>query len=255
MSGLVVSGARCELSARRIAFEIGGAAVPLSAVGDVLEAGVNRLIFVGRDAELALLSGLLESFTMESTAVAYLGGDSSVARLFAHGEAIAGVIERWQGGTEYPMDVGEVTIAGETHRFVGWIAAGGAVRRGALFPWAASAASITVESERSWTIETARAVVAANTQEVGGWRLAPRAAVMDGRLDIQALSGSVATVARLRPTLRRGLHASTEAVWRRSLARAAIQVPSRWTVLADGVRVGRGSFTVSIAGKPLVLLV
>lgn len=255
MSGLVVSGAGCGRLAERLAIEVGGQPVPLGTLTEVPDRGTDRLVFVGCDAELAHLSGLLQSQGKGTTPVAYLGRDSSISGLFAHDESVGGVLARWRGGAEYPMDVGEVVVGGKTRRFVGWVAAGGAARRGLLFPWAASAGSVTVESDRSWTIERGRAVTVANAQEVGGWRVSPRAAVMDGRLDIQVLSGSAWGLARIRPAIRRGLHAGASAVWRRSLAKAAVVVPPGWPVVVDGMQAGRGSFFVGLGEGALVLLV
>lgn len=101
----------------------------------------------------------------------------------------------------------------------------------------------------------ARAVVVANTQHWRRWTVAPRAAINDSRLEVQAFGGSPLALWGLRRALSLGLHGRHAAVTRVGVGDATIAVPASWTVRCDGVRVGRGGFRVHLEPGAATLLI
>ncbi|MFQ5426335.1 MAG: hypothetical protein ACE5EV_04565 [Gaiellales bacterium] len=150
------------------------------------------------------------------------------------------MIGRLSGGVAYPADLGIATHADGS---VPFIAHSVASRHGGLKRTGRQSAEVHIElARRSYAID-AWAVVAANTQHLGPYTIAPKAAVTDGELDLQGLGGRRR---RLLRTARRGLHLTSAASWRRSTRSAVIDVPAKWVIAADGIPVARGPFEVSV---------
>ncbi|MGH9167949.1 MAG: diacylglycerol/lipid kinase family protein, partial [Acidimicrobiia bacterium] len=82
-------------------------------------------------------------------------------------------------------------------------------------------------------------VVLANAQYFGGgMNIAPRANLVDGRLDIQIFTGPKREAVTLIPRIRRGLHLTHPSVRRLSAEEFTLRSDRPWPVEADGEPVG-----------------
>lgn len=214
----------------------------------------DRALVVGDDADLAMaVVGYLDR---GCAAPAFaLTGPGAMTTLFAHDPGITAGLARLRHGTDYACDLGRLTIAGRRVAFVGMVRAGAGARRDLLFPWCGRAGDVVVAGRRELPVAHARAVTAANAQRSGPWMLAPRAAAMDGLLDIQVFSGPSLALGRLRPALRAGLHERSPRVRRTSATAAEVTVPTDWPVVADGTMQGRGTFRVHAEIRAFRLIV
>jgi len=87
-------------------------------------------------------------------------------------------------------------------------------------------------------------VVFANAQYFGGgMNVAPRASLVDGRLDIQIFEGPKRVAVVLQPRLTRGTHLSHKAVRRFEAPTFTLQTDPEWPVEADGEHLGSGPLT------------
>jgi diacylglycerol kinase (ATP) len=83
-------------------------------------------------------------------------------------------------------------------------------------------------------------VVLANAQYFGGgMNIAPRANLVDGRLDIQVFTGPKREAVTLIPRIRRGLHLTHPSVRRVSAEEFTLRSDRPWPVEADGEPVGQ----------------
>jgi YegS/Rv2252/BmrU family lipid kinase len=84
-------------------------------------------------------------------------------------------------------------------------------------------------------------VVIANGQFFGGgMNIAPRAALMDGKLDVQVFVGPRRRAFAVMPRIRRGTHLGMAGVRRFEAAEFQLDVPEDWPVEADGEVLGSG---------------
>ncbi|MDJ0961148.1 MAG: diacylglycerol kinase family protein [Acidimicrobiia bacterium] len=90
-------------------------------------------------------------------------------------------------------------------------------------------------------------VVIANGQFFGGgMNVAPRAALMDGKLDIQVFVGPRRRAFSVMPRVVRGTHLGMPGVRRFEAGEFHIDVPDDWPVEADGEVLGTGSVRGSV---------
>lgn len=90
-------------------------------------------------------------------------------------------------------------------------------------------------------------VVIANGQFFGGgMNVAPRAALMDGKLDIQVFVGPRRRAFSVMPRIVRGTHLGMRGVRRFEAANFEIEVPPDWPVEADGEVLGSGPVRGSV---------
>jgi len=185
-------------------------------------------VFVGTDHSLA-------AFAVTTPGVPVLFapvGGSDLMRMFSlGGEDIA---ERTSSGVEYPCDLGIVEHSGGSTPFIGHLVASGT---GGLPRWTARRRHLSVTRAGRTTTYRSHGLVIANAQHIGDRTVAPRAALMDGRLDLQILGGHAGQRAQIARSIRRGHHAASRQVVRRSVAEVAFVLPDQWRVTTDGTRL------------------
>lgn len=87
----------------------------------------------------------------------------------------------------------------------------------------------------------------------GGWNVAPRANMTDGRLDVQIIDTLKRRAPALVPKIIRGVHGSDPAVRRYSLPGFRLETEPVWPVEADGDFVGNTPVQVSVLAGALLL--
>jgi hypothetical protein len=204
---------------------------------------------IGSTADVAAVAA-----AAPGTPLAFAGAPE-LCGLFAVEPSLRSATSRLDAGTEYPADLGHLHLPGLSRPFLATVTAGGGSVAGVGFPWAHASGAVTLEGRHTVRVEGARAVIVANTQRLGRWIVAPRAALNDARLDIQVLSGPMSQILRLRPAIRMGQHERSSRVRRLTAAECHVLVPSRWRVRCDGVVVGSGPFRVSVDPLATALLV
>jgi len=242
---LIVAGQPpSDLDAIVAAAESDGTAVPRTAQAvDVLvsEAATDGLVVVGTDADLAAVVGFMQSAGGDLPIALVSRGDSDLLAMF--GLKRADVVSRLQTGGRYRSDLGRVTIDGAERPFVTHVTAGSRRALGSLGP---SADVTIITNRKSHHHNDAWRVVACNSQHVAGRTIAPKAALTDGRIDIQVFGGSILTRNRVHRLSRRGLHLNHPAVWRRSTAMFSVVTPPHWEIRVDGIAAGSGPWEVVV---------
>lgn len=100
----------------------------------------------------------------------------------------------------------------------------------------------------------ALAVIFANAQYfAGGWNVAPRANLSDGRLDVQVINTAKTRAPVLVPKIIRGVHLADPAVRRFSWSEGRLETNPTWPVEADGELVGNTPVSVSVLPGALLL--
>ncbi|MGH8926538.1 MAG: diacylglycerol/lipid kinase family protein [Acidimicrobiia bacterium] len=100
----------------------------------------------------------------------------------------------------------------------------------------------------------ALAVIFANGQFfAGGWNVAPRANMTDGRLDVQTIDTLKRRAPALVPKIIRGVHAADKAVRRYSWTNCRLETKPAWPIEADGDLVGNTPVDVSVLAGALQL--
>lgn len=211
------------------------------AVGDLLrDPETNGLLVLGNDADLAATVETMLTTGRDVPVALIPRVNSDLLRMF--GLSRMGVLGRLQTGGPYRADLGWITIGGVRRPFVAHVTASSRRPFGGLHPPARLGVSTDRRSYRldGWWMAVA------NSQHVAGRNIAPKAALMDGELDVQVFGGSVTARLRLLRLAKRGLHLRHRAVWRRSVESCSVSIPDHWRVEADGVPVGTGPFEVVV---------
>jgi diacylglycerol kinase (ATP) len=100
-------------------------------------------------------------------------------------------------------------------------------------------ANITLTTERRVVESEALAVIFANAQFfAGGWNVAPKATMVDGKFDIQVFDCSKARAPALVPKIIKGNHLTDPAVRRLSAAEFTLVTEPGWPVESDGDLIG-----------------
>jgi len=94
---------------------------------------------------------------------------------------------------------------------------------------------------RSFTGKAITVVIANGQFFGGGMNVAPRAALMDGKLDVQVFIGPRRQAFSVMPRVIRGTHLGLPGVRRFESADFEVRVPDDWPVEADGEVLGAGS--------------
>jgi diacylglycerol kinase (ATP) len=111
-------------------------------------------------------------------------------------------------------------------------------------------AEVRLETDRRTFEGGAMAAVLANGQFLaGGLNVAPKATVMDGRLDVQVIATSRREILTLTPRIARGIHLGDRAVWRTSSKAFRLTVDRPWPVEVDGRYVGDTPISGQVAEK------
>ena len=97
-------------------------------------------------------------------------------------------------------------------------------------------------------------MVAANGQFFGGgWNVAPKALLVDGKLDTQLIDLPKTAIPRMLPALMRGMHLTHPGVRRRSLGEFTFTPELEWPVEVDGDPIGHGAFRATMLPTALDL--
>lgn len=260
---------RAALVERRLDHEIrvSGAADEIpEIVAEGRARGATRFASVGGDGTaLLVLNGLMaEQWRAPPTlAVLPAGSGSDFIRTFALPRKLEdsadhlmtedvyrcdiGLLEGGFG-RRYFLNVADVGVAAASVRIADRLPrALGGVRYGIGF-WLTLAgfpsAEITLEAGGRRYEGPAINIVAANGQYFGGgMNVAPRAAVMDGKFDIQVFKGPRRHAFSVMPRVVRGTHLHHKAVRRFEAASFTLDCSPDWPVEADGEVLGRGPVT------------
>ncbi len=93
----------------------------------------------------------------------------------------------------------------------------------------------------------ALAVIFANAQFfAGGWNVAPKALMVDGKLDVQIFTTLKRRAPGLVPKIIKGVHLGDPSVTRRNLDAFEVSTAERWPVEADGDLVGYTPISVEV---------
>lgn len=206
----------------------------------VSEAATEGLVVVGTDADLAAVVGFMLSAGGDLPIALVSRGDSDLLTMF--GLKRADVVSRLQTGGRYRSDLGRVTIDGTERPFVTHVTAASRRVLGSL----GSSADVTVVTNRGSHHHDAWRVVACNAQHVAGRTIAPKAALTDGRIDLQVFGGSFLARTRIQRLSKRGLHLNHPAVWRRSTPLCSVVTPPQWKIRVDGIAAGSGAWEVAV---------
>ncbi len=268
-SGEVERRTRAALNERRIDHEL---RVSTSAddvairVAEGRAEGARRFVSVGGDGTAHLvLNGLLAHPWDKPPALAILpaGSGSDFIRTFALPKRLEDAADHLTTDALYRTDVGlleggfgrvfflnvadvgvaaaSVRITRRMPRFLGGVRYGiGFWLTLAAFP----PAEISLEAGGRRYEGPAINVVAANGQFFGGgMNIAPRAAVMDGLLDIQVFKGPRRHAFSVMPRVIRGTHLHSRGVRRFEAGEFRLECPEGWPVEADGEMLGTGPIT------------
>ncbi|MGH8927203.1 MAG: diacylglycerol/lipid kinase family protein [Acidimicrobiia bacterium] len=124
------------------------------------------------------------------------------------------------------------------------------LRRLPRFP----AARVTIDLDQRSHDSNGLAVIFANGQFfAGGWNVAPRASLTDGRLDLQVIDCKKTYALRLVPKIIKGLHLTDGAVRRYSSPGFLLATSIPWPIEADGDLVGNTPVAVSVVTGALDL--
>lgn len=275
----VAERARRALQGQQLETEL---VIPESAaqVAEVVRAGIEegrrRFIAVGGDGTVNLVvDALLRHVWREPPMLGILpaGSGSDLLRTFAISQQMELAARHLRGEQTYLADVGvlegdwghrhflNVAQAGigaatveAARRLPRWLG----VRRYVLGFW------MTLPGFRRTEIELraggrayrgpATNVVLANAQFFGGgMNIAPRANLVDGRLDIQIFTGPKREAVTLIPRIRRGLHLTHRSVRRLSAGEFTLRSDRPWPVEADGEPLGETPLSGRVLGGAIRL--
>lgn len=258
--------------------EVDGPAALSSAVEDAAAAGRHRLVAVGGDGSVnAVLNEVMLRQWPETPLLGVLpaGTGCDLLRTFGIGSDMRLAAARLVEGAPYPVDVG-LAIGEWGRRYFLNVASAGATawaaraahripaRLGALRYVAAVAASFPawrrcetrVEAGRRSFSGEALAVVAANAQFFGGgFNIAPRASMVDGRIDLQVITSRRREVAALMRKARGGDHLADPAVRRFVVPETRIETDPPWPVEVDGEPIGLTPLLIRLVKNRLRLMV
>ncbi len=255
---------------------VGIAALEDCLSGAVTE-GIGHFAVVGGDGSLnAVVNGLLAAQPKTPPVLSLLpaGTGSDFARMFALPQTVEGAAPHLRGTEDYPLDVGYVEGNwGRRAAFVNVAEAGiGAASAGVAdrlprFLGAAKyqtsfwmtlprfrPAEIRFVSGRRRYEGPALAAIFANGQFFGGGlNIAPKAAVMDGILDLQLITARRIEALTLFSQAKRGMHLTHRSVRRMSGTGFELEVDRAWPVEVDGEYLGTTPVSGSVAQGKLFL--
>lgn len=239
------------------------------AVEGLLSEGVRHIAAVGGDGTLNVVADAIHASTTEPVTISIVpaGTGSDFARTFGLPQDLESSVERLNHSTDYPIDLGVLEGSWGTRAFLNIADAGLAaacVRTADRLPrglgaakyqiafWATlplfRAAQVRLVTPRRTVESRAIAVVLANGQFFGGGlNVAPRAATMDGLLDVQLIDARVRDAPALFPKLKRGLHLGHRAVRRLSTPTVRLEADRPWPIEADGELIGEAPVDARLA--------
>jgi YegS/Rv2252/BmrU family lipid kinase len=227
---------------------------------DVVRGG-RTLVVAGGDGTVGSVAAALHDAGLAADAPALgilpVGTGCDLLRTFGIGRDLVSAAARLATPGDYRIDLGRVSGEFGRRIFVNIAQAGiGAAaaesatnlprrlglaryplafaRRFATFPRA------QIEIESTCGVRSAAlAVIMANGQFfAGGWNVAPKALMVDGKLDVQVIDAKKWQAPALVPKIVAGTHLRDRAVTRRSIAAFRLRTDPAWPVEADGDHVG-----------------
>ncbi len=242
-----------ELRNQSVAHRLVTGADLVTAVAGEVSAGNTRIAVAGGDRDLAaVVEGVTTAGARGRVDVALLPGaaPSELIRTFALDMGLPAAVARMVHGTPYPIDAGIVEGGFGSVVFVNSVASGSLAGGSGWFPYwprpLRMAGPVVVRAGATTVESIAVGTLVLNGQFWGGWIGAPRSTLIDGVVDLQVFTGRRRMLARLRPAFRTGMHVRAMAVRRLSIAAAEVVQPDPWLVAIDGMRVGRGGFTITV---------
>lgn len=236
--------------------------------------GEDRFLAIGGDGTVNAMVDELLIAGVERPHIGVIpaGSGCDLLRTFAIPQTMEGAAKHLTGDEFYDLDVGRLAGAWGSRHFVNVATAGlggATVRYAARLParlgamryklaiWPALATTprrhIELEAGKRSYRGPATLVVFANAQFFGGgMNVAPRAAAMDGQLDIQVFTGPKWQALTLQPRVARGTHLRHRGV--RRLESGAFALDGDLAVEADGEYLGHGKRLVgSVLSKAIAL--
>ena len=233
-------------------------------VADGVDAGAADFVAVGGDGTANLVLNALMAHTWATPptlAILPAGSGSDFIRTFALPKTMQEMAPRFATTDRYRCDVGVIEGSFGRRYFlnaanVGVAAAsvqvadrlprwmGGARYAAGFWLKLARFGSVDIELEAGSRRFAGKAisVVIANGQFFGGgMNVAPRAALMDGKLDVQVFVGPRRQAFSVMPRVVRGTHLLLPGVRRFESADFRLRVPDNWPVEVDGEMLGTGS--------------
>jgi diacylglycerol kinase family enzyme len=209
------------------------------AIEELVAGNPDGLVVAGTDADLAIAAHVVYQRGTRTPLALIPSNRSDLLRMF--GLDRDAILSRLQAGDRYPTDLGECEIGSTSIPFVAHVSA----HRSGLRALSTDREVTIAIGERSHSLRSGLVVVA-NAQHFRGRTIAPRGAVMDGRLDFQSIGGSALRRARSMRRARTGHHLKDRNVWRRSAAGGEISLGAGWSVNTDSRRAGSGPFSVRV---------
>lgn len=223
--------------------------------------GIGHVAVVGGDGTLnVVVNALLDARPAQPPIVALLpaGTGSDFARTFALPQTIEGAAPHLLSTEDYPLDVGILEGEWGRRRFVNVGEAGigaASAARAERLPTVLGAAKYQTSFWMSLPFFTptevrlscgrrhfdgdALAVICANGQFFGGGlNIAPKAAVMDGILDIQVFAARRSEALTLFRQAKRGMHLAHPSVRRMTSDHFELETGRPWPVEVDGEYLG-----------------
>ncbi len=246
------------------------------AIDEAARTGVRHFVAVGGDGTVNIVANAILAREFAQTPVLGVlpgGTGCDLLRTFAIPQKMEPAAAHLATDTVYPIDVGVVEGEWGIRHFlnvgdVGIIAAA-AKRAASITPrlgksryllgfglalptFKATGVRVRV-GKRSYEGD-AIAVVFANGQYFGGgFNIAPKAAMMDDRLDVQVFTASRRAAARLVPKVKRGLHLTDRDVERFSGPHVEIATDDPWPVEVDGEYLGNTPVVAKVARGRIAL--
>jgi len=253
-----------ELIDQQVSYRFGGEPGDdlAAAVGREISDGFTRFAVAGQDADVAMVVDSALSAGMAGRVDLALlpgGSRSDLARTFALDQSLPAAVARMAHGTPYLIDIGVVSGGFGRAAFLNSVATGLLAGGPAWFPmWPRPlrvAGPVIVRAGANPVETMASGVLVLNGQFWGEWVGAPRSTLVDGVVDLQLFTGRRRVLARLRPALRTGMHVRSNMVRRLPVAHAEVDQPPSWMVSVDGVRIGRGPFTLAVVAGAVRLAI
>lgn len=222
------------------------------AAKEAMADGHDRIGIAGSDADVATVAGVTAR-SSDPVPIAILA-DGDLSRMFAF--AASDGHRRLVEGDPYAIDLGVAVGTWGERVFVSSVVCGLPAASPRLFAATpVRRGTVTVLRERPRRIERALGLLVMNSQVWNRMPVAPRATLMDGRLDVQVLTPRRSRLSSLGAAMATGSHLRRRDVTRLATPRAAVEVPARWKVRVDGVTLGRGGFTFETLPSSARLLI
>jgi YegS/Rv2252/BmrU family lipid kinase len=231
-------------------------------VKEGVRAGYTHLVVVGGDGTVNLAVNAILSEAADVTLGVLPGGSGcDLVRTFGISQNIEEAARHLTGDETYTIDAGFVDgpwgrryfanvaslgLGAAVVRIAERLPAGLGAFRYKLGVWPALArfrkTSLVMSAGSRRVEDVASLVVLANAQFFGGgMNVAPKASMIDGRLDVQVFTGPKRNAVVLQPRVTRGTHLTHKAVRRFSASTVMIELARSWEVEVDGEFVGSSS--------------